>query len=149
MRKILALVALVFLFASFGYAQKSEIIYTDTTSNSEQEDITIILPDGCDSIAIACLYTGEIDMDRLIITKGLMNDGGAGYVAVSTADTTTLTVNNAASTTTGQVFDNTSEANGLSDLRGYDAVFLRFEAAAAGNDATDPNELLVKVTYYY
>lgn len=62
-------------------------------------------------------------------------------LAVATPDTTTLTIDNAASTTTGAVY--TASSTGLNSLDGYDVFKIVFVAASSGNDATDPNKIRV------
>lgn len=90
-----------------------------------------------DSIEIQLNSTGEIDLDQLIVTKGFYI--GGTFYAVATPDTTTLTIDNAVGVIT--VVISKPVTNGCTDLEYYNAVKVVVNAAAAGNDATDPNKL--------
>lgn len=134
-------IVFLLLFASIAFAQEKILLANSTLANSGsvttyytiKSDKSFVV----DSIALSVLYTGEIDVDQLIVTKGLWN--GTTFVAVATPDTTTLSIDNAASTTTGAVY--TATSTGLNSLEGYDAIKIVFNAGSAGNDATDPNAL--------
>lgn len=142
------LFVVLLLFAGVVSAQQWETVLNDTCGNSQSKTIYVSLLKNTifkvDSIAIAAGYTGEIDVDQLIVTKGIWT--GSAFIAVATPDTTTLTINNAASTTTGGVYS--SSSTGLNSLEGYSGVKIVFVSASSGNDSTDPNKLRVQIAKY-
>lgn len=141
MKKILVL---ILLLAGIVSAQKVDVIANSTIANSASVTAYIDLSGETtsiiDSIALQGIYTGEIDVDKLIVTKGGWK--GNTFVAIATPDTTVLTVDNAASAVTGSAY--TSNSLGLDSLEGYDAVKVVVVAGGSGNDATDPNAVLIK-----
>jgi len=145
MKKIL--IAL-FVFASLSYGQVIETLGSVTVADSATK--TFVLPLGSnqtykvDSISIQGIFTGEIDIDELVVTKGTLVSGT--FVAIATPDTTVLTIDNAASTTTAAIY--TATSTGLNSLEGVDAISIKYKAGSSGNDATDPNALKVKVFKY-
>lgn len=153
MKKLLFLFVLLFAFAS--YAQVSEVVYDATIANSASATIYIVKPSNgnqeLDSVDLRVVYTGEIDIDQLVVTKGILksNVGGIAnnFLAVATPDTTTLTVDNAAATTTGAVY--TASSTGLNSVDGYDVFKIVFTAGSAGNDATDPNKIRVTAEKHF
>lgn len=144
MKKIFALVLMVSL-VSFA-----QIVQKGTVADSASKTFYFDVDSDVDSVSLYGIFTGEIDVDTLIVTKGLKTDGNrassSNFVAVATPDTTILTVNNAAGVTTGVVWDGAS--TGLNALEGYNAFKVVIIAASAGNDATDPNELVLGVIKY-
>lgn len=159
MKKLILIMALL---ASVTFSQEWVQAYSDTVANSTKDTIFVRLESSysykTDSVSISAIFLGEIDVDRLIVQKGVWNKDGDDtpdqalfgadkFLAIGTPDTTTLTVNNAAAAYTAGAY--TPYSTGLSDLRGANIVRVIFEAASSGNDATDPNELRVFIAKYY
>jgi hypothetical protein len=144
MRKLFVL---FLLFTLPLFAQAEEIIINTTVANDASSTGYITIPSNADmtvdSIDLQGIFTGEIDIDKLIVTKGILKSskGGltANFLAVATPDTTTLTIDNAAAATTGAVY--TAASTGLNSLGGYNVIKIVFIAGSSGNDATDPNML--------
>lgn len=134
--------------ASISYGQVIETLGSVTVANSATKTFVIPLQSNqtfkVDSVSLQALFTGEIDIDELVVTKGTLNSGT--FVALATPDTTVLTIDNAASTTTAAIY--TATSTGLNSLEGVDAIQIKFKAGSAGNDATDPNALKVKSFKY-
>jgi len=153
MKRLLVLIFV--LFSVSLYAQKIEFMNEVTVANSAIKTFYVPINNKesarLDSIQIAFTATGEIDLDRLICTKGGVNASiGANssrFTAVATPDTTTLSVDNAAGVTTYVSYKAATIA--LTALAQYDMVKISFEAAASGCDATDPNKLYVRIIPYY
>jgi len=153
MKRLLVLVFV--LFSVSLYAQKIEFMNEVTVANSATKNFYISINNKesarLDSIQIAFTATGEIDLDRLICTKGgvikSIGDNSAKFIAVATPDTTTLSVDNAAGVTTYVGYK--AATTSLTALAQYDMVKISFEAAASGCDATDPNKLYVRIIPYY
>lgn len=94
-----------------------------------------------DSVSFRITATGEIDLDEIDITPGVMY-GGVFY-ATSSAVTTALTINNAAATTT--IVTISASTMSTNSIEGIDTYKVEVIAAASGNDATDPNSLIVEI----
>lgn len=139
----------LFLFVGVISAQNYVTIYDSVASNSGSRTSYIYLPSSSvfkvDSIGLQIIYEGEIDVDKLIVTKGT-RDGDGTFVAIATPDSTTITVNNAAATNTAESYTPTSLS--LIDLRNIDWIRVVVQPASSGNDATDPNRLWVKAFRY-
>lgn len=147
MKKVLALV-LLFALVTFGQEITTNI-FSGTVANSAAKTFYVKLITGnttqkVDSVELQGIYTGEIDIDQMIVTKGVMYNNT--FYAVATPDTTTLTIDNAASTTTAAVYS--ASSTGLNSLTGYDTARIVVTAGSGGNDATDPNALIFRAIKY-
>jgi hypothetical protein len=154
MKKLFGLLFFVLTISSF--AQEIVPVVTDTIGNSQKPVTYIALGSRTtqilDSLVIQIVYTGEIDIDRLIVTKGALTTVGANpssttFEAVGSPDTTTLTVDEAAAGIAAGVYSAVS--TGLNDLDGFDAVKISIESGASGNDSSDPNKYYIKLFKYY
>ena len=104
---------------------------------------------GCtkiDSIIISMTVEGEADVDTLNWYP--VNWTSNGTAVVGTVKTFTVTLNVAAAGTgTERLF--VSNAGIASSLwRGYEGFTWRTRGAASGNDATDPNNCKVTLTFF-
>lgn len=154
MKKIFLVLFLAISVSSF--AQEIVTLTSGTIANSAKPVVYVGIGSKydqiLDSIAIQIVYTGEIDIDKLIITKGGATTVGANlssttFEAIATPDTTTLTINEDSAGIAAGVY--TATSTGLNNLEGYDAIKISLEAASSGNDATDPNKYLIKLFKYY
>lgn len=104
---------------------------------------------GCnkiDSIHIALTVEGEADIDSLMWYPA--NWAKDGTVVKGTVATKTVTLNVAASAYGTEVLF-AADAGIISSLwRGFEGFTLFTRGATAGNDATDPNSLIVTITFY-
>jgi len=104
---------------------------------------------GCnkiDSLHIALTTEGETDIDSLDWYP--CNWAKDGTVVKGTVATKTVTLNVAASAYGTEVLLAT-DAGVLSPLwRGYEGFTLMTRGAAAGNDAGDPNSLMVTIVFF-
>jgi hypothetical protein len=97
-----------------------------------------------DSVAFKFIAKGEIDLDTVVIQKGVWYN--STFYGTSTADTTVLTIDNAAAVTTVVIVG--AYTAGTNILDGTDCVKVLVRSAASGNDATDPNKLIVQAVKY-
>lgn len=140
------LLVIFLLLATLTQAQTWSTVFNGTVANSASKTMYALLdnePFRLDSIKIQAIYTGEIDLDKLIVTKGAWD--GTTFTAVSTPDTTTLTIDNAAATITAASY--TAASTGLTAFT-CNAVKIVFVAGSAGNVATT-DKLYVKVGKFY
>jgi len=148
MKKLAVLFVLLFSISLFGQ-EVTKNIFAGTVANSAAKTFYVSLVTGTpiqkvDSVTLQAIYTGEIDIDQMIVTKGVMY--GNTFYAVATPDTTTLTIDNAAAATTAAVYS--ASSTGLSSLEGYDTARIVVTAGSAGNDATDPNSMVFRAIKY-
>ena len=144
MKKILVI---FLLLAGVVSAQTWQTVFDGTVANSASKTTYVFLdnePFRLDSVKIQATYTGEIDIDKLIVTKGSWN--GSVFTGIATPDTTTLTVDNAAAAVTAASY--TAASTALTAFTS-NAIKIVFISGSAGNDATDPNRLHVKVGKFY
>ena len=154
MKKIFLVLFLAISISSF--AQEIVTVKSDTLGNSQKPIVYVGVGSKfdqvLDSIAIQIVYTGEIDVDRLIITKGGATTVGANlssttFEAIATPDTTSLSINEDSAGVAAGVY--TATSTGLNVLDGYDAIKISLESASSGNDSSDPNKYLIKLFKYY
>lgn len=148
MKKLI--IAFVFLFTISIFGQEvTKNLFSGTVANSATKTFYVSLVTGnpvqkIDSIALQGIYTGEIDIDEMVVTKGIMYNNT--FYAIATPDTTVLTIDNAAASTTAAVYS--ASSTGLNSLEGYDTARIIIKAGGAGNDATDPNALVFRAVKY-
>ena len=99
-----------------------------------------------DSVLFVGVYEGEINADLFVLSRGWKVPGETAlYITEASADSTTITPDNAAATDTyeGVIYAMTS-----SICRGVNYVKVRVETAASGNDADDPNAVMIYAIVY-
>lgn len=158
MKKIFVLLALL-VFALPSFAQKIDKVFEGTVANSATKTVYLNLDDApgqrLDSIKVLLTYVGEIDLDLLTTTLGSFKGTGlrsSDFVAIATPDSTTLTVDVAAAGTGGVRWGAAGLALATSNLHstgGFDALKISVVAGSSGNDATDPNKLIIRTIRYY
>lgn len=156
---VLMLLAFVFiLFSLEANAQGIVGVKTHnygTVANSVDESYVsyrfngLIKEFGCnkiDSILISLTVENETDIDSLMWYP--CNWTSSGTVVKGTVKTFTVTLNVAAAGTGTEVLKVTNAGVASSLYRGYEGFTLFTRGAAAGNDATDPNNCKVTLTFY-
>lgn len=129
-----------------------EEIIDDTVSNSMNETGYLVFESGkiVDSVQFIVYGSGELDVDRLILTKAFTFEYTPGnYLkknySTAAGDTTTLTTNlDSAVTIVTYAVTWTG-----SKLTGANAVYCQVDAASSGNDAGDPNLLKLYGKVFY
>lgn len=148
MKKII--LAILFMFLMSGIAKSQDIyeLINDTTANSVTETGYLSLYRTgyeLDSVLFVGVFEGEIDCDLFVLSRGFHYPGETiMYLAEASADSTTLTVNNAAATDTYINIYSMTKAI----CKNVNYVKVRVESAAAGNDATDPNATMIYAIVY-
>lgn len=126
-----------------------------TVANSVDESYVTYTFDGLlkefncnkiDSLIIALTVEGEADIDSLMWYP--CNFSGDGTVVKGTVKTFTVTLNVAASAYGTEVLKVTNAGVASALWRGYEGFTLFTRGAASGNDATDPNDCKVTITFY-
>lgn len=104
---------------------------------------------GCakiDSILISMTVEGEADVDTLDWYP--VNWTSGGTAVNGTVKTFTVTLNVAAAGTGTEVLKVSNAGIASSLWRGYEGFRWRTRGAVSGNDATDPNNCKVTLTFY-
>lgn len=158
MKKIFVVLALIVLTLP-TFAQKIDKVFEGTVANSATKTAYLDLSDApgqrLDSIKISLTYVGEIDLDQLIVTLGTFKGTGlksSDFIATVTPDTTTLSVDVAAAGTGGVKYGASTLSLAVANVAsagGVDALKIAVVAGSSGNDATDPNKLIIRTYRYY
>lgn len=155
MKKYFLVSVILLMFSVFVFPQAKQeyelMINGTTVANSSKKVAYLYDLSGSDlklttdSVSFKLIASGEIDLDRFIVTPGILyNDT---FYATGSADTTTLTIDNAASVTTAVI--EKAITTGSNDLEGVEVLKVSVEAAASGNDASDPNALYLYALRHY
>lgn len=156
-RLIFALMAL-FLFTSYSFSQGIVGVKSynlGTIANSVNESYTsetfhgLLKQFGCnkiDSLIISMTVVGEADVDSLDWYP--CNWTSTGTAVKGTVKTFTVTLNVAAAGTGTEILKITGAGLGSALWRGYEGFTFMTRGAASGNDATDPNNCKVTITFY-
>jgi len=143
------------IFAQIPYKEvKSNVIESTTVINSSTTTgyVTGLFGGNnaetpvVQSVGFRIYSTGEIDLDTVFIHKGNMYDG---TFYANSVDTVAVTVDNATGVITVTGMNPPDINTELADLAACDAIQISIQAAASGNDATDPNALWVDAVLYY
>ncbi len=152
MKKLIGL--FVLLFAAISFAQTTtydgHFAYVDcgTVANSVDEtgyvDLSRLGLSKIDSISVTAIGTGELDVDSVDCYVGV-NDIPDGLIRYSsTAITFTVTINVAAGASAfEQLYSSNATLLTQEALRGANVIKVITRGATAGNDATDPNKLIL------
>lgn len=158
MKKIFLIIAFIFAviavsntesIAEVSPSLEIKVLYNDSISNSMKREVTLTLDPNRipDSVRIVTYYKGEIDIDRLILIRGMITDFKGvqtlNYYSTAAGDTTTLTVNLDSAVTTLE------RSLLISNFYGANTFKLIYEAASSGNDAADINKLYSIALIYY
>ena len=100
-----------------------------------------------DSVLFVGVFEGEVDCDLFVLSRGWKVPGETAiYITEASADSTTLSTDNAAATDTyeGVIYAMTS-----SICRGVNYIKVRVETGAStGSDASDPNAVMIYAIVY-
>ncbi len=131
-------------------AQEVKTIINSTVANDQVVTGYAYLPQKMgyviDSASFQITAKGEIDIDAISIRFGWVTNDIRTLNATA-VDSTALTIDNAAGVTT-TVFAVGSTVTGA-PLNHVNVLDVRLYGASSGNDATDPNLLIVDVIIYY
>lgn len=146
----LALAMAVLAFGSLqepAQAQEVKTLYKDTVSDSQIKTMYLYLNlkpgEQIDSATINMYAKGEIDIDAISIRKMWYTNGVYAYTGAS-VDSTVTTTNNAAGVITTQYVVGTVQTG----FDGCNALEVKVYSASSGNDATDPNSLIIDGIIY-
>ena len=143
------LIAIIFLFTA-GMVQSQDVyeLINDTAANSSVDYGYLYLHKDAyelDSVVFVGVFEGECDLDLFVLSRGFKYPGEASlYITEASADSTTLTVGNAAATDTYVIIYTMTKTI----CKGINYVRVRVEAAASGNDAADPNAVMIYAIVY-
>lgn len=155
MKNLLVVILAFLLFVPVLNAQASkeyETIVAGVTVANSSKTLAYVsglvggdLKPTTDSVSFKLVAQGEIDLDRFVVTKGVIHNGT--FYAVADNDTTTLTIDNAAGVTTSVIV--AAATASTNSIEGVEAIKISVEAGSSGNDPTDPNALYVYALRHY